>query len=143
MDAAWTAAAVPGKLVSSVFDWTKLEIKPNKTGERRDVVNSPTNTLASFECHVTTLKPVSGTITTTVDAKVVTSDGTVIYSHKTNAPLIENVACGNRRRGPVSGNLVTVYRTDTVQVDFGDGTCTNKTITITFNGVTTTKTIGE
>ncbi|SHG72538.1 hypothetical protein SAMN04488109_1568 [Chryseolinea serpens] len=91
----------------------------------------------------TTLKPTSGTITTTVDAKVVTTDGTVIYSHKTNAPLVENVACGNRRRGPVSGKLETVYRTDTVQVDFGDGTCTNKTITITFNGVTSTKTIGE
>ncbi len=51
------AAAVPGKLGSSVFDWAKLEVKLTKTGERRDVVNSPTNTLASFECHVTTLKP--------------------------------------------------------------------------------------
>jgi hypothetical protein len=91
----------------------------------------------------TTLRPTSGTITTTVDAKVITSDGTVIYSHKTNAPLIENVACENRRRGPVSGNLETVYRADTVQIDFGDGTCSNKTITITYNGVTSTKTIGE
>jgi quercetin dioxygenase-like cupin family protein len=51
------AAAVPGKLASSVFDWAKLEVRPTKTGERREVVNSPTNTLASFECHVTTLKP--------------------------------------------------------------------------------------
>ncbi len=50
-------AATPGKLGSSVFDWAKLEAKPTKTGERRDVVNSPTNTLGSFECHVTTLKP--------------------------------------------------------------------------------------
>lgn len=51
------AAAVPGRLGSSVFDWAKLGVKPTKTGERRDVVNSPTNTLAGYECHVTTLKP--------------------------------------------------------------------------------------
>jgi quercetin dioxygenase-like cupin family protein len=48
--------AVPGKLGSTVFDWAKLEVKPTKTGERRGVVDSPTTTLANFECHVTTLK---------------------------------------------------------------------------------------
>ena len=87
--------------------------------------------------------PASGTITTDVDASVVATDGTVIYSHKTTSPLVENIACEGRRHGPVSGTLETVYRTDTLVVDFGDGTCTNKTITITLNGVTTTKTIGE
>jgi hypothetical protein len=87
-------------------------------------------------------KPISGTITTTVNASVVTADGMVIYSHKTNSPLIENVACEGRRRGPVSGTLETIYRDDTIVVDYGDGSCSNKTITITFNGVTTTKTIG-
>lgn len=50
------AMAVPGKLGSTVFDWTKLEVKPTKTGERRAVVNSPTTTLANFGCHVTTLQ---------------------------------------------------------------------------------------
>lgn len=50
-------AAVPGKLGSTVFDWAKLAVKVTKTGERRDVVDSPTTTLAKFECHVTTLKP--------------------------------------------------------------------------------------
>jgi hypothetical protein len=86
--------------------------------------------------------PYGGTITTDVDASIVATDGTVIYSHKTTSPLIENIACEGRRHGPVSGTLETVYRTDTLVVDFGDGTCTNKTITITLNGVTTTKTIG-
>ncbi len=51
------ALAVPGKLGSTVFDWTKLEVKAGKGGERRAVVNSPTTTLANFECHVTTLNP--------------------------------------------------------------------------------------
>lgn len=48
--------AAPGKLGSRVFDWAKLEVKPTKTGERRAVFDSPTTTLANFECHVTTLQ---------------------------------------------------------------------------------------
>ena len=51
------AAAAPGRLGSRVFAWAKLEVKPTNTGERRDVVDSPTTTLGKFECHVTTLKP--------------------------------------------------------------------------------------
>lgn len=51
------AAKAPGKLGSSVFDWSKLEFKPGKVGGRRDVVDSPTTTLTKFECHVTTLNP--------------------------------------------------------------------------------------
>lgn len=86
-------------------------------------------------------RPESGTITTEVNTSVVSSGGAVIYSHKTNSPLIENIACG-RRRAPVSGELETTYGDDTVIVNFGDGTCSNTTITITYNGITTTKTIG-
>jgi quercetin dioxygenase-like cupin family protein len=52
-----TAAAVPGKLVSSVFDWEKMEVKTTATGARRSIVDSPTTTLAHFEGHVTTLNP--------------------------------------------------------------------------------------
>lgn len=52
-----SAVAAPGKLVSRIFDWTKLEVKPTRTGERRAVVDSPTTTLANFACHVTTLNP--------------------------------------------------------------------------------------
>ena len=51
-----TTAAVPGKLVSTVFHWDKLEAKPNAKGARREIVNSPTTSLASFEGHITTLK---------------------------------------------------------------------------------------
>ncbi|MEO6005538.1 MAG: cupin domain-containing protein [Opitutus sp.] len=51
-----TEVAAPGKLVSTVFDWTKLPVKPTAKGERRDVVDSPTTTLTNFESHVTTLR---------------------------------------------------------------------------------------
>lgn len=45
-----------GHLGSSIFDWEKLAVKPTAKGERRDVFDRPTATLAGFECHVTTLK---------------------------------------------------------------------------------------
>jgi hypothetical protein len=72
---------------------------------------------------------------------VIASNGDAIYSHETTSPLTENIAC--RRPGPVSGTLETVYRENTIEVDFGDGSCENRTITLTVNGVTTTKTIGD
>jgi quercetin dioxygenase-like cupin family protein len=49
--------AAPGQLGSGVYDWAKLAVKPTKTGERRDVFDTPTTTLTNFECHVTTLQP--------------------------------------------------------------------------------------
>ncbi len=48
--------AAPGRMGSSIFEWTKLAAKATKTGERRDVTNLPTSTLANFECHITTLR---------------------------------------------------------------------------------------
>ncbi len=86
-------------------------------------------------------RPTTGTIITEVNVQV-TQGTTVIYSHRSSTPLVENVACEGRRRGPVSGVLETIYRNDTISVDYGDGSCTNRTITINFNGTTTTKTIG-
>lgn len=55
---AQTAAesASPDKLRSKVFDWEKLAVKTTKTGERRDVLNSPTVTCTNLECHVTTIE---------------------------------------------------------------------------------------
>ncbi len=51
-----TAAAVPGKQVSTVFHWDKMKVTPNAKGARREIVNSPTTTLQSWEGHITTLK---------------------------------------------------------------------------------------
>lgn len=51
------ALAQPARPVmgSSVFDWNKIEVKPTKTGERRQFFQSPIATLDELECHVTTL----------------------------------------------------------------------------------------
>jgi hypothetical protein len=88
-------------------------------------------------------KSVSGEITTDVNTSVTRDDGTVLYSHKTAVPLVENLTCGRRKHGPVSGTLETTYHDDIIVIDFGNGSCDNETITITYNGVTTIKTIGN
>lgn len=90
----------------------------------------------------TTHRPISGTIITTASTKVTAADATVIYSHTTTKPITEDVSCGQPRHWPVSGTVETIYRTNTLTVDFGDGSCSNRTITVTINGVTSTKTIG-
>ncbi|MEI9920419.1 MAG: hypothetical protein WDO14_16730 [Bacteroidota bacterium] len=84
----------------------------------------------------------AGTITTDVSASV-TANGTVIYSHNTTTPLLEKFSCEGRRPGPVSGDVETVYRSNNITIDFGDGSCTSRTITITVNGTTTTRAIGD
>lgn len=87
-------------------------------------------------------KPISGSIVTTVKTKIATASGAVIYSHETTTPLEVDLSCQGRRRGPISGKVQTLYRDNTITVDYGDGSCSNQTITITVNGETTTKTIG-
>jgi quercetin dioxygenase-like cupin family protein len=42
---------------SSAWDWTRLEARPTKVGEVRQVFRAPTATLDELECHITTLKP--------------------------------------------------------------------------------------
>jgi mannose-6-phosphate isomerase-like protein (cupin superfamily) len=42
---------------SGVFSWDALAVKPTKIGERREVFAGPTRTLASLECHITTVNP--------------------------------------------------------------------------------------
>ena len=44
-------------LGSTVFDWEKLPVRPTAVGQRRDVANNPSATLATFESHITTLNP--------------------------------------------------------------------------------------
>ena len=42
---------------STFFKWDNLKARPTANGERRDVANNPTPTLAVFESHITTLNP--------------------------------------------------------------------------------------
>jgi quercetin dioxygenase-like cupin family protein len=53
------AQTVAGKPVmhSCFFNWDDLKPVPTKVGLRRAVFDSPTPTLANFECHITTLNP--------------------------------------------------------------------------------------
>ena len=64
--AAVLAAAAAGAVVahgrgeealirSAVYQWDALEPRPTKIGLRRDVVRTPTATLAELESHITTL----------------------------------------------------------------------------------------
>lgn len=57
--AADPAAGTPSKPVadSACWEWTALEVKTTKTGQRREVVNAPTRTLVNYTCHLTTLNP--------------------------------------------------------------------------------------
>ena len=51
------SAAPPAKLGSTIFRFEDLAVKPSGVGERRDVADQPTATLARFECHISTLNP--------------------------------------------------------------------------------------
>ena len=55
--AATHRVAAEGAQRSAIFSWEKLAVKPTKTGERREITNSPTPTFLNFESHVTTLNP--------------------------------------------------------------------------------------
>jgi quercetin dioxygenase-like cupin family protein len=50
-------APAPAAPPSAIYDWQQLAVIPTAKGERRDVCDRATATLANFECHVTTLKP--------------------------------------------------------------------------------------
>jgi mannose-6-phosphate isomerase-like protein (cupin superfamily) len=42
---------------STVFNWNDLKVSPTKVGERRQVFDAPTVTLARIESHITTINP--------------------------------------------------------------------------------------
>jgi len=84
-----------------------------------------------------TNRPSSGSVVST--ASVTVGD---IYSHITTKAVTEDLSCGRERHWPVSGTIETKYKSNDIVIDFGDGSCSNKTVSVTINGVTTTKTIG-
>jgi hypothetical protein len=73
---------------------------------------------------------------------VVTKNGSVLYSHIITKALKSDLGCKSFRFGPVSGTVETIYQDQNVVLDFGNGSCDNKTVTVTINGVATEKTIG-
>ena len=55
VETATASGKLTGKLQSAVYDWDKLAVTKTAKGERRQVLDSPTATLANVECHITTL----------------------------------------------------------------------------------------
>ena len=51
------APAPSAKLLSTVFDWQKMEVTPTANGVRRAVFDGPTATVDKIHCHITTLNP--------------------------------------------------------------------------------------
>ena len=82
-----------------------------------------------------TKRPIGGTITTQVAAKVTLQDGSVIYAHESVEPLIEKINCAGRKKAPVSGVVKTKYLDQELVVDFGKGSCEKMSVTVTLNGV--------
>jgi quercetin dioxygenase-like cupin family protein len=54
---AQTAPPPSANLGAAVFEWSQLDAKPTKSGERRNVFDAPTATCNHLECHITTLNP--------------------------------------------------------------------------------------
>ncbi|HEY0968630.1 MAG TPA: cupin domain-containing protein [Opitutaceae bacterium] len=55
VEAATASGKLTGKLQSAVYEWDQLVATKTAKGERRQVLDSPTATLANLECHITTL----------------------------------------------------------------------------------------
>jgi hypothetical protein len=81
--------------------------------------------------------------TITTGATVVTSSSNaVVYSHVIVKDLKSDLSCKSFRFGPVSGTVETKYEGKTIVLDFGDGSCDNKKVTVTIDGITTEREIG-
>ncbi|MEN8250710.1 MAG: hypothetical protein ABFS32_17385 [Bacteroidota bacterium] len=85
-------------------------------------------------------KPTNAKSIAESETRVVSSEGTVIYSHETTNPVKMDMSCASKGRKPVSGTVETVYGNNDIVVDFGDGECSS-TITVTINGTRLTREI--
>lgn len=52
-----TAKVAKPVIGSTIWMWDDFKVRPTPNGERRDVADNPTPTLATFESHITTLNP--------------------------------------------------------------------------------------
>ena len=88
---------------------------------------------------LTTNKIIGGTITTTANNALTTSDNYEIYKYVTTTPVVEDLSCTTRRK-PSNGLITINYLNNLITINLA-GSCSSYTITITINGVVTTKTI--
>jgi len=69
-------------LTSTIFEWDKLPVTKTATGERREIVDGRTPTLAQFRSHITTLNPGTpwGNLDKHTDEEIViVKEGTLEY----------------------------------------------------------------
>ena len=119
------APAAPARLTSTVFEWNNLPVQKTDTGERREVVDGPTNNFAQFRSHVTTLLVNTpwGTVDKHAeDELVIVKDGKVI--HYSGNLLLSHVEFVTRQTGvlPEGARVGTVHKTEDGIVAFSSKT---------------------
>lgn len=83
----------------------------------------------------------SGYFLTESSTTLIESDGTVRYSYRTTEPVKVDLTCSGRKPKPVSGSITTEYNDNDIEVKFGNGSCDNRSVTVTINGVTKARNI--
>jgi quercetin dioxygenase-like cupin family protein len=104
-------------LTSSVFDWDKMPVRATATGERREIVDAPTPTLAQFRSHVSTINPGTpwGAPEKHTDEEIViVKEGTLDYEingqvHRVNAGGVIIVVAGEFHRVRNSSSAPATY----------------------------------
>ena len=82
-----------------------------------------------------------GTITSTDTTNVTfVNGGSTYFSQYTATPIVEDLSCASRLK-PKTGKVNINYLNNIIVIDY-TGDCSTKTITVTINGVITTKQIG-
>jgi quercetin dioxygenase-like cupin family protein len=111
------ALATPHKLGSMIFNWNQLVVEKKPTGERREVCEGTTPTLAQFRSHVTTLAPHSpwpATEVHTDEELVVIKEGALEYEingriQKATAGAVILITAGDVHRSHNAGDIPAIY----------------------------------
>jgi len=104
-------------LTSTIFEWDKLPVQKNPNGERREVVDGSTPTLAQFRSHVTTLNPGTpwGILDKHTDEEVVIiKDGVLEFEinghlQKAGPGAVILLVAGETHRSRNGGNTPATY----------------------------------
>jgi mannose-6-phosphate isomerase-like protein (cupin superfamily) len=112
-----SAPAAPHKLTSTIFNWNQLLVEKKPTGERREVCEGTTPTLAQFRSHVTTLTPHSpwpATEVHTDEELVVIKEGSLEYEingriQQAGPGAVILITAGDVHRSHNAGDVPAVY----------------------------------
>lgn len=110
------AAPAPA-LTSTIFDWDKLPVEKKPTGERRQICEGTTPTLAQFRSHVTTLPPHSpwpAAEAHTNEEIVIIKEGSLEYEidgriQQAGPGAMILIVAGSQHRSHNAGNTPATY----------------------------------